>query len=369
MDGLQTAVSAKELAQKSAIGHLPTIIMVTSYGRERLLKLTDASAPTAIDAILAKPVTSSCLFDTLLTLQASDSRQVRHEGTALENSRRLLRGIQGARVLLVEDNELNQQVAREFLTRGGMQVVAANNGLEALECIGAAPFDAVLMDVHMPIMDGLEATRKIRQMPQGGDLPIIALTAAAMTQDRQACIDAGMNEHVAKPIDPQELAETLVKWISPRKVAGDRGCNLEQPILEAPREVAEEEVAAIEQALPGVRVRKALERMNNDVGLYRHLLLLFFNTQSGTAQRLREFLRTFDYARLYPAAHGLKGEAGTLGIDAISRAAEDLCQSIKADQVEKYGIQTEALASACESAQAQIGSFEHGQEAKGPEAG
>ncbi|MFB0934998.1 MAG: Hpt domain-containing protein [Propionivibrio sp.] len=89
----------------------------------------------------------------------------------------------------------------------------------------------------------------------------------------------------------------------------------------------------------------------------------------GTPQRLREFLRTFDYARLYPAAHGLKGEAGTLGIDAISRAAEDLCQSIKADQVEKYGIQTEALARACERAQAQIASLDHGQEAKGPEAG
>jgi len=369
MDGLQTAVAAKDLAQKTAIGHLPTIIMVTAYGRERLLKLTDASAPAVVDAILAKPVTSSCLFDALLTLQANDSRLVRHEGTALENSRRLLRGIQGARVLLVEDNELNQQVAREFLTRGGLQVVTASNGLEAIECVGAGTFDAVLMDVHMPIMDGLEATRKIRQMPQGSDLPIIAITAAAMTQDRLACVEAGMNGHVAKPVDPQELAETLVKWIPPSKVSGAAGRNLEQPILEAPREVTEEEVVAIENVLPGVRVRKALERMNNDVDLYRRLLLLFFNTQSGTAQRLREFLRTFDYIRLYQLAHGLKGEASTLGIDTISRVAEDLCQSIKDNQVDKYGIQTEALARACERAQEQRATLENGLEVKGPGTG
>ena len=244
--------------------------------------------------------------------------------------------------------------------RGGLQVTTANNGLEALERIGSARFDAVLMDMHMPVMDGLEATRRIRQLPEGGDLPIIAISAAAMTQDKQACSEAGMNGHVAKPVDPLELAEALVQWIASGRFSGRDDGKPDQPPLEAPREIAEEEVAAIEKALPGTRVRKALERMNNDVSLYKRLLRLFVNSQSGAPQRLRECLQAFDYVRLYQLAHSLKGEAGTLGIDAIGQAAEELCQSIKGNQVDRYGIQTEALARACENAQQRMAILESG---------
>ena len=358
MDGLQTAVAADELVRGTAHTHLPTIIMVTAFSLEQLKNQADDRTWELIDAILPKPVTSSSLFDALLTLQTGHGRPAPLEGTALDNSRRLLQGIRGAHVLLVEDNELNRQVIREFLTRGGLQVSTANNGLEALERLQSTSCDAVLMDLHMPVMGGLEATRHIRQVQRFRDLPIIAITAATMTQDRQACIEAGMNGHIPKPVDPEELAETLVKWIPERRSepgsarAVDK--NAELPFLEAPREVGDEEVEGIERALPGVNIRTVLARMNNDVALCRRLLRLFGDHLDGVSQHLRERLGASDHSALYGLAHNLKGEAGTLGIDIVAVAADALCQCIKGGHVEAYRVRTEALVQACETVQEQM---------------
>jgi CheY-like chemotaxis protein len=121
--------------------------------------------------------------------------------------------IRGARVLLVEDNEVNQFVAQEFLIKAGLQVTTADNGSEGVERVRNAPFDIVLMDMQMPVMDGVQATRLIRTLPFGKDLPIIAMTAAVTPEDREACIQAGMNDHLTKPIIPTEVLEKLVEWI------------------------------------------------------------------------------------------------------------------------------------------------------------
>ncbi len=352
MDGLQTAIAADKLVQGTAHAHLPTIIMVTAFCLDQLKNQAGDAALGLIDAILPKPVTSSSLFDALLTLQTGGARPVPHEGTALDKARRLLQGIRGAHVLLVEDNELNRQVIGEFLTRGGLQVSTANDGLEALERLQSMSCDAVLMDLHMPVMGGLEATRYIRQLQRFRDLPIVAITAAAMTQDRQACIEAGMNGHIPKPVDPEELAETLVKWIPVRmyepRCAGAVEESMEPPFLDAPRELGGEELGAIERALPGVKARTVLARMNNDFVLFKRLLRLFGNHLDPAPQSLREFLVASDHIALYGLAHSLKGEAATLGIDVIAVAAEELCQSIKGGRVEAYGVRTEALAQACE---------------------
>jgi len=354
MDGLQAAIAAGKLSEENAFPLMPTIIMVTAYSREQLLKQANTDAPSLISAILTKPVTSSSLFDALLDLQNRHSRRSVVEGNVLESSRALLRDIRGARILLVEDNELNQQVAYEFLARGGMRVTVANHGQEALDRVKGARFDAVLMDLHMPVMDGLEATRQIRRLPQGGDLPIIAMTAAAMTQDRQACFDAGMNAHIAKPVDPQELAQVLVKWIPPGDFFNAAGNSGTPWLMASPSadEMSESDILALEHALPGVDVRNALERMNHDVNLYKRLLRQFLGSQDEASARLREYCRASDFARLYQYAHNLKGEAGAVGVDAVSGAADELCRSIKLERVETYGPLTEALARCCERSQA-----------------
>ena len=124
-----------------------------------------------------------------------------------------LKSTRGARVLLAEDNLVNQQIATAFLAAGGMEVTVANNGIEAVDWVKKATFDVVLMDLQMPDMDGAQATRVIRSLPQGARLPIIAMTAAAMEEDKQECLAAGMNAHVTKPIDPNELVRALLAWV------------------------------------------------------------------------------------------------------------------------------------------------------------
>jgi CheY-like chemotaxis protein len=133
--------------------------------------------------------------------------------------------VRGAKVLVAEDNLVNQQVALAFLSAGGLHATIAANGIEAVEWVKKQPFDVVLMDMQMPDMDGLQATRAIRQLPHGRRLPIVAMTAGAMEDDRQLCLAAGMDDHVAKPIDPKELVEALLTWVPRgREVAPSPAC-------------------------------------------------------------------------------------------------------------------------------------------------
>jgi two-component system, sensor histidine kinase and response regulator len=169
--------------------------------------------------VLDKPVTPSRLFDTIVRLQHGESAR---PSQAAGNSGfvEAMRPIRGARVLLVEDNAVNQQVALAFLTMAGLQVTVAGDGQEAVDWARKSQFDVVLMDMQMPVMDGPQATKVIRSMPEQARLPIIAMTAAAMEEDKQECLAAGMNAHVAKPIDPGELVRTLLAWV-PRQVDTD----------------------------------------------------------------------------------------------------------------------------------------------------
>jgi CheY-like chemotaxis protein len=166
-------------------------------------------------SVLIKPVTPSRLFDAVMHLQSGDERLAPVSTGGFAELAEVMRPIHGARVLLAEDNPVNQQVAQAFLELVKLEVVIVNNGLEAVERVKAEPFDAVLMDLQMPEMDGLSATRLIRAMPQYARLPIIAMTAGAMEGDVQDCLAAGMNAHVSKPIDPRQLVRVLLAWVSP----------------------------------------------------------------------------------------------------------------------------------------------------------
>ena len=188
---------------------LSVIAMTSLAARERVAEALKGLP--GVD-IVVKPVTPSRLFDTVVRLQHGELPPVRVAVRQFDLAE-AMQPIRGARVLLAEDNPVNQQVAAAFLTAGGLDVTLAENGVEAVDWVKKARFDIVLMDMQMPDMDGTQATRLIRQLPQGVGLPIIAMTAAAMDSDRQECLAAGMNAHVAKPIDPQLLVKTLLAWV------------------------------------------------------------------------------------------------------------------------------------------------------------
>ncbi|MET0381811.1 MAG: response regulator, partial [Burkholderiaceae bacterium] len=163
--------------------------------------------------ILVKPVTPSRLFDAVVRLQHGEAAPAAPAPRRLDLAE-AMRAIRGARALIAEDNPVNQQVATAFLEAGGLVVTLAENGREAVEWVRKAPFDVVLMDMQMPDMDGLQATRLIRRTTQGAKLPVIAMTAGAMETDKQECLAAGMNAHVAKPIDAMQLVNALLAWVT-----------------------------------------------------------------------------------------------------------------------------------------------------------
>jgi two-component system sensor histidine kinase/response regulator len=207
LDGIETS---KRIIKMLDLPSPPHLIMVTAYGREEVLRQAEESG---IESVLVKPVTSSTLFDTTAAvLQASDhSPDIEPSAVALDVS--LTRG---ARVLLVEDNEINREVALGQLEDAEMEVDVAENGEMAVRMVQAKAYDLVLMDMQMPVMDGIEATRVIRSDQRFDALPIIAMTANAMAADRDKCLEAGMNDHIPKPIDAQELFRVLSQWTRAR---------------------------------------------------------------------------------------------------------------------------------------------------------
>jgi CheY-like chemotaxis protein len=201
------------------------------------------------------------------------------------------------------------------------------------------------MDLHMPVMDGFEATRRIHALAGLEHLPIIAMTAAAMSQDRAASTAAGMIAHVAKPVDPQELADTLVRWVKPRE--SDQSDDAPAAVAQETQETKETDVVALEQALPGCLVREALARMGGDVTLYRRLLSSCAKNRAATAEQILDLLRLGDDKQLYQVAHGLKGEAGNLGLKAVRDAADALASAIRSGPTPAMAKLAQTLAEEC----------------------
>jgi signal transduction histidine kinase/DNA-binding response OmpR family regulator len=212
MDGLECL--------QAMVRHAPggraasTVLMLTAFDRDEALRRLQEQG-LAVASILTKPVTPSTLHDACnLALGAAvvpGSRASQRHGAMVEHQAKL----KGARVLVVEDNEVNCEVAQELLTQAGIAVTIAHDGHEALQALGRESFDGVLMDCQMPGMDGFEATQRVRENPAWKDLPVIAMTANAMVGDREKALAAGMNDHVAKPVDVNHLFATLARWIRP----------------------------------------------------------------------------------------------------------------------------------------------------------
>jgi CheY-like chemotaxis protein/HPt (histidine-containing phosphotransfer) domain-containing protein len=222
-------------------------------------------------------------------------------------------------LLLAEDNEINQQVAMELLQQAGITVVLAKNGQEAVTLVEHEHFDAILMDLQMPVMDGLTATRYIRKKFNATILPIIAMTANAMSGDREKCLDAGMNDHVAKPVEPDELYATLAKWMT-----NQHGLGLPSTLL-SPAGQGMRLMLAI-APMPGIDVSKGLRNVGGNVVLYRKILLKFVRNQGNSCRDMERCLASGERIKLADTAHAMKGVSATLGIIKLASLAGKLEQ-------------------------------------------
>jgi len=212
MPGMDGIDAARRIKNHEGLNKIPAIIMVTAYGREEIMQQAE---DVGLEGFLLKPINSSILFDAIMQAFGEAEPETFRVVERHEQEAETVEHIKGALVLLVEDNEINQQVAKEILEGAGLIVTLANDGQEGVNAVKESNYDVVLMDIQMPVMDGYTATREIRKDDRYKELPIIAMTAHAMTGDENKSLQAGMNGHVTKPIDPDQLLSTLQKWIKP----------------------------------------------------------------------------------------------------------------------------------------------------------
>ncbi len=299
MTGLEASRELKARHGKAT----PPIIMVTNYGRE---EVRAQACSLGLHGFLVKPVTPSLLLDAISHALAGDSPQLVRAASGQRPSLRF----EGVRVLLVEDNAINQQVATELLEQLGIEVTLANHGREALELLDRETFDLVFMDLQMPEMDGYEATAALRAQERFRELIIVAMTAHAMAGDRERCLEAGMNDHLTKPIDPAALVEALRLWLPGRG-----------------REVSP--AAATEDAeswpeLPGVSISDGVQRLGGNSKLYRRLLAEFERDFAPVGEKLAAMLDSEEWDGLMQQAHSLAGVAGNLGMGHLRSHAKEL---------------------------------------------
>jgi len=324
MDGWQVTQHIRQVYPASAV---PIIIMVSAYGREVLAERLQ-NEPMALDGFLVKPVTASMLFDAVVDAKAGNDSSAALRVPQRSVSKRLA----GLRLLVVEDNAMNQQVAYELLTGAGAQVSMANNGRAGVDAaLSAEPrFDAVLMDVQMPEMDGYTATAEIRRHPRLVSMPIIAMTANAMASDKEACLAAGMNDHIGKPIDLDALASTILRHCKPQPDQAH----------------AAHAVAAVDETVEAAgsgeplrpesgqdELARALQRMGGNTALYLNMANSFGPTAKTMHDQLQSHMRDGEIGEVTRVLHTLKGIARTMGAtelgDYVEREEKRIKQSGK----------------------------------------
>ena len=306
MDGLEAARRILALG----LPRPPRLVIITSYGREEVIRGAESAG---VGDVLIKPVSASILFDTAMHLLGAFPAERRGAPEPASQAPEGRSGLAGARVLLAEDNDINQQVATEILSRAGCEVSLASNGAEAVARARAAEYDLVLMDVQMPVMDGLAATREIRKEPRLAALPIIAMTANAMAEDRDRCLESGMDGYITKPIDPDQMFATLRAFYAS-----------DEPDPE-PRP------AGPGGALPpieGLDVAGGLRRVLGNEALYLDLLSRYCSGQRDAPERARAALLAGDRSLAERVAHTLKGASGNIGAAEAQAAAAAVEEAI-----------------------------------------
>ena len=325
MDGIEVA---RRLKADSRLMTQPAIVIVAAHGCEEVRVEAEKAG---LNRILIKPVTSSTLLDTLIEMFVPTSRELIEIEKGFNTH-----DLSGLRVLLAEDNLINQQIAVELLNRAGASVEVANDGREAVTKLlandGAAPFDVVLMDLQMPEVDGYQATAKIRSIPRLASLPIIALTAHALSEERDRCLAAGMRGHISKPINPEVLYTTLKEYRRLEKgsissAIPEENSNRDDPPLN----------------IPGIDTTDGLNRVACNTRLYRALLRQFADNRESSTTRMQEALDRRDYVTAERLAHTVKGSATNLGAKELSNLADRLERAIRSRDAQVVPIETERL--------------------------
>jgi len=333
LPGIDGIEASKRIKKDLRLTRIPLIILVSAYAREEIMWRAEAAG---LDGFLIKPINASVMFDTIMNALAKEGGKETPLATEeeIKQASDVLKRLKGARVLLVEDNEINQQVAMEILAAGGVAVSLAANGQEAVDAVWRNHFDAVLMDLQMPVMDGYTATRTIRQDVRFKGLPIIAMTAHAMAEDSEKSRLAGMNDHITKPIDPEVLYATLAEWISAAPPRGEAGSKAETTLQPVPDNCGAVIPAAPEEKpfpafLDGFDLPSGLGRLQGNQALYRKLLISFGDRYAQRVNEIRQALDDGDYSSVHKLAHEIKGVAGNLSATELNAAATALDQLVK----------------------------------------
>jgi len=314
MDGIELA---RKLQDITFLSFRPKVLLITSSDQDEMLLQMDNQL---VDGILAKPFQQRKLLDAVTKVSGRDVLSSgKFKIISEQLNPELISHIRGAYLLLVEDNEINRQVAQEMLEGFGLDVTTAENGEEAIELLNQAHFDGVLMDMQMPVMDGVTATRLIRKNPHFSKLPIIALTANVMVSEQKEFLEAGITDYIGKPIDPDRLVATLAKWVRPIRTSG------RTPVAQTVKDSAPETYPD----LPGVNVSESVRRMGGNVALYCALLDKFRVKERNFANTIRDALAADDRITAERLAHTLRGIAGTLGAKILQDRAALLESSIK----------------------------------------
>jgi two-component system sensor histidine kinase/response regulator len=317
MPGMNGLEAAQKIKQDLKLPKDPHIIIVTAFGTSGL---ADRSGAEFVDNLLAKPVSPLLLFDAVVDVFGQNvARKGMQPPSRRQAEMEALQPIQGASLLVVEDNEINQQVAQELLEQALFRVDIANHGKEAIEMVNKGQYDCVLMDVQMPVMDGFTATRELRKDKRYKDLPILAMTANATHEDRQHCEEAGMDDHIAKPIIPKVLFDTLLKWVEHK----------ERDVPDAPTDDSAESDSLELPDLAGVDTNTGLARVGGNIRSYLKLLNKFAENQADVISEIRSAFDSSDKELSVRLAHTLKGVGGAIGADALQETAAKLEASLK----------------------------------------
>jgi two-component system sensor histidine kinase/response regulator len=332
MDGIEVSQKIRQ-----ELGLAMPIIMMTAFGKE---EQRIAAEKAGINGFLTKPIYPSTLFDAIMDgFGKAGLKGVGREYQFMTRASIYRKPLKGKRILVAEDNPTNQQVAQAILEGAEIDVTIVANGEKAVQAVQDTSFDAVLMDIQMPRMNGYEATRMIRKLPQGASIPIVAMTAHALKGDEEKCLEAGMDGYISKPVSQDRLFHTLWQLLQTGRPASDpivpqadgapdRSATDREDIAENGHRHTPANLPADDRIfganLPGINIRQTLEALNIDAPTLKHIMLGFLADNRDTTRRIRETFAINDAEQMRQLAHGLKGSAANIGATELSMAAHAL---------------------------------------------
>jgi len=317
MNGIEVCEKLREQLDPA---NSPSIIMLSAYGREEVMKQAHQAG---VEQFLIKPITHSILFDSITTaLGHSDFHQASIAPQNHSNEAVDLSELQGARILVAEDNEINQELIEEILKQAGFHVTLANHGQHALDLLDKHQFDAALIDIQMPIMDGYETVRCIRKHPKYEKFPVIAMTANVSAEDQQQCLAAGMNAHTGKPINREILFNLLKQWVPKKETRGIVVQNTHSPSSTTATAVDYPDMLA------GLDVAKGIELMGGNVDLYMKCLDLFLDKYAEIGENISTALEKRDWDNADNILHSLKGVSGNLAATTLFKTINEFREAI-----------------------------------------